>query len=224
MRVCCVLLADGRPAMVSRAIRSFHNQSYQDKRLVILDSGEDALPFTPHPDVHVTRLGSGPKRSIGELRNIANAMAIIRGPLPPNEVIAHWDSDDHSHAERLTEQVAHLETSGAQAVGYHNMIFWDSTKDQAWLFSSPNQKYCLGTSLLYWRSTWERIPFPHKSVGEDTEFCLRVKTSAVSSLGKEPRMIASIHDSNTSSKIIPGAREWTRLPRMDEVIGKVMAL
>jgi hypothetical protein len=99
--------------------------------------------------------------------------------------------------------------------------------DEAWLFSSPNPKFMLGTSLCYWRSTWEKIPFEHRNTAEDLMWINKLKAkdkAAVSSLRPEPRLIASIHGSNTTAKIIPGAREWTRVPEWDIHCREVMRL
>lgn len=233
-RVLCVMLAAGRQAMVDRAIRCFESQSYPNRRLLVLDSGSERLKIHETLEVYRSRLELR-QRTIGELRNIANASS-ARGALDC-EIITHWDSDDWSHPDRLRDQVKLLEDSWADAVGYYQMLFWDTTNQlmsetrtcrplrdsrrgtpsgQAWMFSSPNKKYCLGTSLVYWRKTWEKQVFAHRNTAEDTLWTLRLKTAATSSiLATFPMMVASIHGENTCSQIKAGAREWKRAPRFD---------
>lgn len=243
-RVLCVMLAAGRQEMVERAVRCYLAQSYDNKALAILDNGPEPLTLPlPGPSTFITRLDqSDRKRSIGELRNIANATA----SLFQAEVIAHFDSDDFSHSERISEQVMMLMETGADAVGYSEMLFWDTKTTHkevwkrnepgqvvtylepidgvAWLYSSPNPNACLGTSLMYKRATWERHPFPHKHHGEDTQWCLKLKTRAASAGVAIPRMIASIHGENTCSEIKPGAKEWRRVAEYDQVCREAMKL
>ena len=236
--VLCVMPAAGRQSMVNRAVCCFRAQTYSNKLLAILDNGPEPLVIEAGRGVHVTRLQPGvDRRPIGELRNLVNALALPGVFDAP--IIAHWDSDDVSSAERLTEQVALLQQSGAEAVGYGEMLFWDSRPGAfcgAWLFTSPNPRYCLGTSLCYWRKTWERRPFENRDQAEDTIFVSRVKATAVSSVCglvnwengpsyddfEAPRMVASIHGQNTASKIEPGRAEWQRTPGWDNYCREVM--
>lgn len=251
------MLAAGRQAMVNRAVRSFQSQTYGSKVLAILDNGPAPLDLGATFEwnkmgIHVTRMmphANEGRRSIGELRNLANALAC--GGALDAPIIAHWDSDDWSAPERLSEQVELLQSSGALATGYHEALFWDSTKaqievdpskcgpegvgalgtvksaGQAWLYSSPNPIFLLGTSLCYWRSIWEKIPFAHVNTAEDLGWINKLKAKdrvAVSSLRPEPRMIASIHGGNTTAKIVSSAREWSRAPEWDAVCMERMKL
>jgi hypothetical protein len=169
------------------------------------------------------------------LRNLANALAC--GGALDAEIIAHWDSDDWSSPERLTEQVELLQSSGARVVGYSEALFWDTSiktlhvdgarQCEAWLFSSPNPKYMIGTSLMYNRSVWEKTPFDNLDAAEDLIWQNKIKAkdkASVSSLRPEPRLIASIHGGNTTAKITPGAREWVRSPEYDAICRERMKL
>lgn len=234
-RVLCTLLTAGRPEMTARAIRCFHQQTYPEKRLYILDSGAEPLSNEALCFGHA-RGRLEPGKPLGELRNLAVAMS------SPNaldcEIIAHWDSDDWSHPERLSEQVALLESTGAAAVGYNEMLFWDSAilpnatirQAAAWVYTQANDRLVLGTSLCYWRKTWEKLPFPEIQTGEDTVWLHRIKAHGVSSLTEDlltaadPRMIASIHGSNTCSQIMPGKAEWKRARDWDRHCAEVMQL
>lgn len=213
-----VMLTSGkRPQMLARAVRSFQAQRYANKKLAVLHSGENPPTVDGGNEIHVTWMPpNGRARSIGELRNLANALS-VSGALDC-EIIAHFDDDDWSGPERLTEQVELLRTSGRQAVGYHQMLFWDTTGEQpeAWLYSSPNLRYCLGTSLLYWRKVWEKAPFEHLNTAEDLTWQNKVKTEAQSSLGPPPRMIATLHGQNTCARIAKDRREWARHTQLEK--------
>lgn len=188
--VCAVMLTRDRPAMARRAVECFRAQTYDPiKRvLIIYDSGDNAW-FDPRSDseneMHIhCPMHAG--KSIGELRNLANRYAF-------GEVILHLDSDDWSHPNRIAEQVALLQASGAECVGYREMLFWREppqtcpvcrgrngkhtslcaeveNQGEAWLYTDAYRP--VGTSLCYWRSVWERQPFsdlpnPHRKPNPD---------------------------------------------------------
>src|SRR6185436_15303374 len=136
--VCAMCLVNGRAEMVKRAIKAFKEQTYTGERWL--------LSFND---------GSG--ATIGTLRN--RAVESIRA-----DIIVHWDSDDWSHPRRIEEQVALLQSSGKECVGYREMLFWDSRECQgraadgssvgpptrvaaAWLYTNRDTRYCLGASL-----------------------------------------------------------------------------
>ncbi len=265
--VCCIMLTNGRYEMAARAVRSFQSQTYENKRLVIFGSGYGCWHYPDfHPQGHAPMneddaidWGSvGNSYTIGKLRNMAIKMDITGGggPTPdkPAEIFAHFDDDDWSHPNRLTEQVALLQASGADAVGYNEALFWDSTKTdhvqaiagaldlegceergEAWLYTSPKLDVALGATLLYWRRTWEQKRFADVRHGEDTLFQTGMKVAAVSAVpgiqshvrceaDGEPRFIAHIHGDNTSSVITPSVRDWKRAPEWDAEARRVMTL
>ncbi len=151
--VACVMLANGRPEMVKRAWASYRAQTYPERVLIQYDNNGD--------------------RSIGALRNDANSHTNC-------DIICHFDSDDISHPNRIAEQVALLQSSGAECVGYNEMLFWREARHnrkeifadgprtftpsgitpEAWLYRAAIPNYAIGTSMCYWRSTWLRHSFP----------------------------------------------------------------
>jgi glycosyltransferase involved in cell wall biosynthesis len=231
--VACIMLANGRPAMVRRAAASFQLQTYPNRELMYWHN-----------------IGG---QSIGALRNAANFTAQA-------DIICHWDSDDWSHPNRIAEQVALLQSSGAECVGYNEMLFCVESdtermvtriftrarasasevglpveiarKSEAWLYRAAIPNYAIGTSMCYWRETWQRNPFSDQPEGCDDLhwFNNRVKISSVPSVWMDPavevapRMIASIHGGNTCAKIDAGAREWTRVPEWDAYCQETMKL
>lgn len=254
--VCAVMLTRDRPAMAKRAVECFRRQSYDNKKLLIWDTGLDrAFTYKWHllDNEHVTE--DVPDFAIGELRNRANGWPYTEDA----QIIMHWDSDDWSHPNRVAEQVALLQSGDLDAVGYNEMLFWRATPHvvtervgdiritkhgieadvrphgQAWLYRNNDPRYCIGTSLCYWRKTWEAKPFNPKlpercgGTGEDTEWIRGLRTRAMSSLvprlGESPMMIATIHGSNTQDYSgIETAHNWTRVPEWDGVCRKTMEL
>lgn len=96
-----MLLSPGREEMAARAVRAVGTQTYLNIELVAFETEQ-----------HVGR-------TIGYLRNIANACAT-------GDLIAHADDDDWMHPRRVEEQVALLQASGKQCVGYRELLFWDT--------------------------------------------------------------------------------------------------
>jgi glycosyltransferase involved in cell wall biosynthesis len=263
--VCAVLLTKDRTEMAARAVRSFRAQTYSNKRLLIFDTGNDKAGYFLDDDgiAHQWTDLSLQAWTIGRLRNEAIARA------GECDIICHFDDDDVSHPNRLSEQVALLQASGADCVGYNEMLFWDTRKQvvnfplvditygggfggeadthrryasgypeysggEAWLYRNPSRCYALGTSLCYWRKAWERFPFdnaprPDKlsfdgsMLSEYRTFLNGVKLEVERSVCTEPRMIASLHGGNTSSKITSGA-EWRRAPEWDSYFERTMKL
>jgi hypothetical protein len=207
------MMVNGRHAMVERAIRSFEAQTYENRRMYFFDTTPENETWEPYfgtlenPVTHCVLACEHRSKTVGMLRNEANGYC-------SEDIIVHWDSDDYSHPNRIAEQVALLQSSGKDCVGYRDMLFWDETPGQfcgAWMYQNGNHKFCLGTSLCYWRRVWERHPFPDlpkgpQSAGEDTVWLDGVTrygyhpvTSMDDDVRPEPRMIASIHGGNTTS-------------------------
>lgn len=200
--VCCVLPFH-RPEFVDEAIACFESQDYENKRLISVDTSKHRGP-------------------IGKIRNDLNAMA------PAGSILAHFDHDDWSCPTRISEQVAFLESSGAAVVGYRDMPFYNVSTGQVTLYKQPNPHYALGTSLLYWRSAWERHPFMETAGDEDAKFEQAVgfeNVATQSSVWDDPksstptcnvRMVARIHPSNTSPK--GGARYEKATPELTAAV------
>ena len=196
--VFAICLTKDRPEMTRRAIKSFREQTYENRVLLVYDSSEMA-------DYRLCRQGKPEEwyaptlrdgRSIGELRNYAISMA------SEADIIITFDSDDVPHPNRIAEQVAFLQSSGADVVGYDEVLFWrvpnyarshgklvEGGPGEAWLYSHnrvPN-RHAPGTSFCYWRKYWERNPFKdlpknNESTGEDYEFVQGAKLATCSSV------------------------------------------
>lgn len=216
--VCGILLTRDRPELARRAVECFRSQTYENKRLLIWDSGREPLDvsFCDHYDFPIwTVRTSGVIETIGTLRNQASAWAVSRKP--NTDILMHFDDDDWSAPERMADQVKLLETSGADVVGYSDMLFWRAAgigrdKDgtsrgcpvcftlpcscnaQAWLYTAPRGGCpVLGTSLAYKRSYWEKNPFPDQPrpgnvTSEYKQFVLQAKTASY------PHLRARIQD------------------------------
>lgn len=122
---------------------------------------------------------------------------------------------------------------------------------EAWLYHNDDPRYIVGSSLCYWRETWEKRPFKdlpvnRDSLGEDTEFIRDRDTLGISSFDEpvepggwldimtkpimrprlsQPRMICSIHGANsTNYGGIEKSGNWKRVPEWDQHCRATMAL
>lgn len=223
--VCCVMLTADRPAMTARAVKCFLAQTYERKSLVIFDSGKQQyVPFLSGREITWVEADEFRGSTIGALRNAANELA------PGAHIIVHWDSDDWSHPSRVSDQVALLQSSGADCVGYNELLFWKEQGGEAWRYSNRNPAMPVGASLCYRRATWKRQPFKDTHVGEDRDFCQRVDCKAVSAITDAPRLIQSLHGGNTWDGDIEAAirdassSEWHRTEHWDNWVRGVMKL
>lgn len=244
LAVAICLTAD-RLAMTARAVRSFLDQTYSNKRLYILDSG--VVPATEfssslYDDPRIVYEWMSPsiarQKTIGALRNYANMVN------PEADIFVHWDSDDCSHPLRIVDQVKQLQQEKTwmhkvltpPVVGYNDLMFWrepisggsqehSETCDcgtcgpgkrtviftelragEAYYYIARGA-FAPGTSLAYWRSTWEAKHFPDLPTmqnrdGEDYMWLQNLPLSARSCMRGEdptlfPLLIASLHEGNT---------------------------
>ncbi len=264
--VTAVMLTKDRPKLAARAILGFIAQTHPNKKLYVYDTSEE--PIVKYlPDQYplagiVYHRGLSDGRSVGALRNWANKWACAGHKDHQPEILMHWDDDDWSHPNRMAEQVELLQSSGADCVGYNELLFWREGEPkrygaisayeparlgEAWLYSQPNPRSALGTSLCYWREVWERNPFPDLNNGEDTAWLMRVRCHSVFSIplaqrfeepgdslkigGYDPRMIARIHPGNAGNaayrpEVMAACEKqgdsWQRVPRWDDHCRSIM--
>jgi glycosyltransferase involved in cell wall biosynthesis len=186
--VVAIMLTRDRTEMAARAVRCFREQTYRQKELTIYNTGRDVRlrGFRDDSRKNEWYVHDVDGQSVGILRNKANA---CNG----GDIICHFDDDDWSHPNRIAEQVALLQASGAEAVGYHSMYFYEAPKtgivprnpatgdyDMEWgkehvyLYDGSGgypYGYVIGTSLCYWRSVWEKRPFLDVPESSDSKFC-----------------------------------------------------
>jgi hypothetical protein len=244
--VVAIMLTKDRSQMAARAVRAFREQTYENRLLLMFDTAAKRSPLADKfPGMMYWQHRpewSTSAETIGNLRNVAIE-------LTKSDILIHWDDDDVSHPNRIAEQVAHLQSSGADVVGYSELLFWREGKAQphldlssanngeAWLYKAPHGT-APGTSLCYKRSTWERKPFSDlpriiagKNVGdsEDVAWLRGLNLATVPSLYPnalcEPRLIASIHGGNTMPyDDLESSTSWRRTPQFDSFCRERMVL
>jgi len=194
----------GRPELSAKAVECFLAQTWRNKELVILDDSEKpAFPNGPPAGDGIRYWSESGHATIGAKRNVCIGRA--RG-----EMISHWDSDDHSDPGRMADQVARLELWGAEATGYHSMLFIDEKRKRAWRYHGRPDT-ALGTSLCYLKSFWKRHPFQATTnVGEDA-WLVRKTNGKIVAVDAGHMMFAREHGDNTAPRKMMDRRRWEPL-------------
>lgn len=151
--------------MLKRAIRSFKDQTYPNRELVIVyesddgETGEFLEGVTDH-NIVVVEAPSSPALSLGELRNLSVSEC-------GGEYFCQWDDDDFYHNDRLSFQMDVICQSKMPACVMMHWLMFDAGSRQAyvsvmrpWEGSLLSKKSLIGDELRY----------EEKSRGEDTPF------------------------------------------------------
>lgn len=209
LTVTALCLTRNRREWLPRAIESFLQQTYKEKKMLILADGDTIHDLVPRGIIFAhCREPWAP--NIGAKRNIGCEMAT-------SDLIATWDDDDLSAPGRLTDQIERLESSKKAVTGYSHLKF---TNGQNWWKYMGHPFYAIGTSLLFRRDWWIDHPFPSVHIGEDTDFSCRAHAAGqltavdgtadlLPRFGPGDMMLANMHPGNSSKKI-PGSN-WMPL-------------
>ena len=223
--VCAICITADRPDMTAEAIQCFRAQDYANKRLLVYDTGAKPIHDldigdSEWPEWYAQR---GPARAtIGELRNLAATF-----PMAANaDIIIHLDSDDYSHANRFSEQVALLQSSGADCVGYNEMLFWDERKYCAGCHTAVGEQHrpsCPRQGIVSLGSVYSATPGeawlyrnPNPSYALGTSLCYKrsvweKRPFEATSQGEDWRWLAGVKCVGVSSICADGPRMVARI-------------
>ena len=124
--ISCIMPTYNRRAFVARAVEYFLRQDYEDKELIVVDDGEDAIGDALPQDERVRYVRLKERQTVGAKRNLACEQA--RG-----DIIAHWDDDWHA-PHRLRYQVEALQREKAEMCGINRLLFYDPERAEGWRF------------------------------------------------------------------------------------------
>lgn len=183
----------GREAMARAALDCWIKQDYANKELVVADD-RDCPSFPGGLMVEQVNYSAIDRNgmTLGAKRNLICSMAA-------GKVIAHWDSDDWSAPDRISDQVRRLQETRAAVTGYSVMYFWDTMTEQAKLYKAISKGYVLGTSLCFTKLFWQTHHFPNQQIASDNGFMNRILTQIAAS-DDPSHMVARIHGDHTSKK------------------------
>lgn len=112
--VSCLMVTRNRATLAHRALHCFAQQTWEHKELVIVDDGSESYepllaPYRERWPIHYFRVSPHKTRYLGALRNLALEHA-------EGAFCVQWDDDDWYHPERISRQMAALETQQLDAV------------------------------------------------------------------------------------------------------------
>jgi len=194
----CIMPTFNRRAFVPRALRSFLDQDYPDRELIVVDDGtdliEDLLPVNPR--VRYFRLSE--RQNVGAKRNFACEQA-------QGEFVLHWDDDEWYAPSRIRLQVNALRNSPARVSGTSVAFFYNENSGRAFRYSFGGHAAGWMGALAYPVAVWKQHPFECVAIAEDVRFISRVPVSLRMDLRNPSLYVASIHASNTSPKTTTGS-------------------
>lgn len=190
--VSCIMPTKDRRDFIPAAIQVWSMQTYEPRELIILaDEPKDLLPEMAQDERVVERILNEPM-TLGAKRNRCIELAA-------GDIIIHFDDDDWSKRERIAQQVEYLLAGNKGAVGYMDLVFWDTRENKAKFWQSEVPGYVCGTSLCYYRDFGLDHPFPNIQISSDTRLVnsIRHEIGAAHSFGN---IVARIHAGNTNGK------------------------
>jgi glycosyltransferase involved in cell wall biosynthesis len=206
IKVSCIMPTANRRQFVSRAIKSFINQSYKNRELFIIDDGEESVAdIIPVNDNRIKYMRLTRKLTIGKKRNLACDKS-------DGDIIIHWDDDDWYSSDWIEFQVNSLLTTNADVTGLSNPYFYQPDTDKSWQYIYPDQDmpWVHGATLCYTRQLWKRNPFPEMNIGEDVRFLWSTCPKKIVPHTRTNHYIGLIHKDNTSPKHVTD-RRWNSI-------------
>lgn len=193
--VSCIMPTYNRRQFVPHAIRYFLRQDYENKELIIVDDGTDAVADLIPATDNIRYLRLNEKISLGAKLNLACDHA--RG-----NIIANWDDDDWYAARRLRYQVDALNNGNIDVCGINHLLYYDLCTHQAYQYVYPSSErtWLLGSSLCYTRERWQQNPFVDINVGMDGLFVWSTPPERVKVLPDTTISVHMIHQHNVSPK------------------------
>lgn len=182
--------------MLERAIRSFTDQTYVNKELVILYEGDDLstkefVSGISDEQILKIEVPAEPKLTLGELRNLAVSES-------NGEYFCQWDDDDWSHMDRLSFQMDVVSETRMAACLLFQLLIFDEVLEAAYVSN---------------RRPWECTVLCKKSlIGEDVEYDSRTR-------GEDTRVVTSLFSRSLIFPVIMpklyiyvyhGKNAWTR--------------
>lgn len=189
--VSAVMPTHNRKDLIGMAIDAYLAQTFRDKELVILDSGDDGTEEIVPRREDIRYCRPARKLNVGGMRNAAVNLA-------QGKIILHWDSDDWSAPERMERQVKRLYDSQKQLTGFHDVLYYDARDGKTYHYMHYLPPFAAGTSMCYFKAWWEKHKFNEVVVGEDSDFSSAAKGQLqLDSCLTDGMLVARTHGKNS---------------------------
>ncbi len=220
--VSCIMPTYNRRQFIPNAIRYFLRQDYNNKELIIIDDGTDAIRDLVPDTQSIRYFRLDQKISLGAKLNLACQYA-------NGKIIANWDDDDWYAARRIKYQVETLQNKRTEICGINRLFYYDFCNNSAYQYIYPpdQRTWLLGSSLCYTKEVWSRNHFADINVGMDALFVWGISSERVTVLSDSTIAVHMIHKNNVSPKKTDGGwwhtypvEEIEKLIHPDEVLYK----
>jgi len=162
--ISCICITRGKPGMLSRVIRCFYAQSYQNKEMIIVYEEDDhatAAFVSNHnhlgANIQLVKIPAAPRMTLGALRN--KGISAANG-----DFICQWDDDDWYHMNRLTCQYHAMLQQGADGSVLTRWLVFNEVSGKAYL---SNRRLWEG-SILCRKERIQQKAYENITRGEDT--------------------------------------------------------
>ena len=190
--VSCIMPTWNRRGFIHAAIDCWLKQTYENKELIIIDDGEEAVRNIVPRKKGIRYFRRENREITGTKRN--NCCELAKG-----EIICHFDDDDWSAPDRIEHQLGLLRSTGKPIAGYGTLYFWDSIAQHPKRYRASVKGYVCGTTLMYLKSYWKEHPFLPKQEASDNSFVYPA-LKLIANSHDASHMVARIHNQHTSSK------------------------
>jgi glycosyltransferase involved in cell wall biosynthesis len=125
MLVSCVTVTTGRDSLIGSAIKSFQNQTYPNREMIIVSQGNQdqnssiRSKIAGQDNIHFVEAPS--RLTLGQMRNLSVELA-------HGELICQWDDDDLYHPNRITTQVRAIRGGCVASLYTKYLKYFDNTK------------------------------------------------------------------------------------------------
>jgi glycosyltransferase involved in cell wall biosynthesis len=166
--VSCICITQNRRFFLRQAVEQWKRATvnYTGLELVILDGSENSSAhlFYSLKGIRYFHEPSEPHSGTGKAHNRACELA-------EGEIIVQWDDDDWQSPDRISKQVAALETRPEGAFAFTSQFWWyHLTERRAAKAISWQHGGSAGATFAYHRKVWEQQPFREVEQGEDNFF------------------------------------------------------
>jgi glycosyltransferase involved in cell wall biosynthesis len=186
-----------RSRYLCTAIRCFTQQTYPSVELIIVDDSEEFATTAIPADGRIRYMRLDKRTPTGTKRNIGAQAA-------NGAIIANLDDDDWSSPHRIQDEVMRLLSTGKSVTGYNASILYDEATKGFYKIAGGPPYYASGSSQVYWKTWWEKHPYPDCSFGEDSVFSRTARLADELAVAEPGTMlVVRRHATNTSDVYLP---------------------
>ncbi|WP_349409275.1 glycosyltransferase [Pseudalkalibacillus sp. SCS-8] len=174
-----VITCTFRDHCMANIFQNYEQQKVEEKELIIVLNKDEMNKekweeeAKKYEDVIIYQLSEA--TSLGECLNFALQKAKY-------DIIAKFDDDDYYGPDYLTESLTILATTNAQVVGKRSIYIYFTSRNLLGIYMpncenrfinhqvSIKNRVVAGSTLVFNKSIFPHIQFPHLNLGEDTGF------------------------------------------------------